>query len=253
MGSCLAGHAVSQMVEDWIRVVVDPELPPLPCRGGELELKHGDHCIIDTPDGHFLGRITILTTPILRPPEGATGRVLRFAEDADQERHRVLERLEIDIERYLRMRTKELGLELRPLKVRVPLSGRKAIIYFTAEQRVDFRPLLRELGRRFRRRVEMRPLGVRDGARLSGGLGPCGRGLCCATFMERFHSVTVRMAKRQHLSLNPMKISGLCGRLMCCLAHEVDQYPAPQKKRRQQQEPQQEPQQEAEQEPQQVQ
>jgi cell fate regulator YaaT (PSP1 superfamily) len=237
MCNCLAGHAVSQRVEDWIRVVVDPELPPLPCRGGDLELRHGDFCVVDTPDGHFLGRITILTTPIVKPPGGFTGRVLRLAGDSDRDRHGFLARLEADIERYLRMRTKELGLELRPLKVRVPLSGRKAMIYFTAEQRVDFRPLLRELGRRFRRRVEMRPLGVRDGARLSGGLGPCGRGLCCSTFMERFHSVTVRMAKRQHLSLNPTKISGLCGRLMCCLAHEVDQYPAPVKKRKQGQPP----------------
>jgi cell fate regulator YaaT (PSP1 superfamily) len=77
----------------------------------------------------------------------------------------------------------------------------------------------------------MRPLGVRDGAKLVGGLGPCGRGMCCATFMDRFHSVTVRMAKRQNLTLNPSKISGMCGRLMCCLAHEVDQYPAPKQRR----------------------
>jgi cell fate regulator YaaT (PSP1 superfamily) len=121
---------------------------------------------------------------------------------------------------------------MRPLKVRLPLVGRKAVIYFTAERRVDFRPLLRELGRRYRRRVEMRPLGVRDGARLTGGIGPCGRCVCCVTFMERFHSVTVRMAKRQNISLNPTKISGLCGRLMCCLAHEVDLYPAATKRRR---------------------
>jgi cell fate regulator YaaT (PSP1 superfamily) len=119
---------------------------------------------------------------------------------------------------------------MRPLKVRLPLTGRKAVVFFTAERRIDFRPLLRELGRRYRRRVEMRPLGVRDGARVTGGLGPGGRCVCCATFMERFHSVTVRMAKRQNLSLNPTKISGLCGRLMCCLAHEVDLYPAPQKR-----------------------
>ena len=78
----------------------------------------------------------------------------------------------------------------------------------------------------------MRALGVRDGARLTGGLGPCGRCLCCSTFMVKFHSVTVRMAKRQNLSLNPTKISGLCGRLMCCLAHEVENYPKLQKKKK---------------------
>lgn len=222
----LAHCAVSACLEDWIRVVIDPQLPPVPCRAGSFELSHDDECVVETPDGQFLGRTTILTIPIVKQPVCMTGRILRLAGPADRERHESLARLARDIDFYLRRRTKELGLDLRPLKVRVPLSGRKAVIYFTAEQRVDFRPLLRELGRRFRRRVEMRPLGVRDGARISGGLGPCGRGLCCATFMDRFHSVTVRMAKRQHLSLNPTKISGLCGRLMCCLAHEVDQYPA---------------------------
>jgi cell fate regulator YaaT (PSP1 superfamily) len=157
--------------------------------------------------------------------------VVRLATAEDESRHADMAQLARDIEEFLRGRTRELSLELRPLKVRVPLNGRKAIIFLTAEQRVDFRPLLRELGGRFRRRIEMRPFGVRDGARLTGGLGPCGRCLCCATFMEKFHSVTVRMAKRQRLSLNPAKISGLCGRLMCCLAHEVDQYPARQRSR----------------------
>jgi cell fate regulator YaaT (PSP1 superfamily) len=222
--ACLEGCMVAPQLEDWIRVAVDTELPPIPCRAGNLGLRHGDRCVVDTPDGHFLGRITILTTPILKAPRAVMGRVVRLANRADSERHAALESLGRNIEAYLRQRTKELGLDLRPLKVRVPLSGRKAIVFFTAERRVDFRPLLKELGRRFHRRVEMRPLGVRDGARLSGGLGPCGRGLCCATYMERFHSVTVRMAKRQNLSLNPTKISGLCGRLMCCLAYEVDQY-----------------------------
>ena len=120
---------------------------------------------------------------------------------------------------------------MRPVRVQLPLSGRRLVLYFTAEQRVDFRPLLQDLSRRYRMKVDMRPLGVRDGARLTGGLGPCGRGLCCATFMNRFHSVTVRMAKRQHLSLNPAKISGMCGRLMCCLSHEVEQYPELSKKK----------------------
>jgi cell fate regulator YaaT (PSP1 superfamily) len=223
---CLNRSVVAPQLEDWIRVVVDPELPPLPCRAGQLVLHHGDTCVVETPDGFFLGRITILTSPVLRSPHGATGRVVRLANRNDVERNEALEALARDIEKYLRGRIRELSLELRPIKVRLPLSGRKAMVFFTTEQRVDFRPLLKELGRRFRRRVEMRPLGVRDGARLSGGIGPCGRGLCCATFMERFHSVTVRMAKRQNLSLNPTKISGLCGRLMCCLAHEVEQYPS---------------------------
>jgi len=224
--ACVEGCQLVPLFEDWIRVLIDPELPPVPCQLGSEQLSHGDRCVIDTPDGYFLGTATVLTTPVVKQPRNGAGKVVRVANKGDEERHEVLESLAADIERYLRQRTSELELELRPLKVKLPLSGRKAMIYFTAEQRIDFRPLLKELGRRFRRRMEMRPLGVRDGARVTGGLGPCGRALCCSTFMERFHSVTVRMAKRQNLSLNPSKISGLCGRLMCCLAHEVDLYPS---------------------------
>lgn len=218
--------------QDWIPVFVDPDLPPMACRKGELNLRHDDRCVVETPDGPFIGVASVFTVPVIRDPRRGGGRVIRHATPEDEKRRQDLEHLEHEIMSYLVLRTKELDLEMRPLKVRLPLTGRKAVIYFTAEQRVDFRPLLRELGRRYRRRVEMRPLGVRDGAKLTGGLGPCGRGMCCATFMDRFHSVTVRMAKRQNLTLNPAKISGMCGRLMCCLAHEVDQYPAPQGRRR---------------------
>ncbi len=218
--------------QDWVPVFVDPDLPPVPCRKGQLELRHDDRCVVETPDGPFIGIASVFTVPVIRDPRRGGGRVVRRATDEDEKRRQDLEHLEREIMAYLVRRTKELDLEMRPLKVRLPLTGRKAVIYFTAEQRVDFRPLLRELGRRYRRRVEMRPLGVRDGAKLTGGLGPCGRGMCCATFMDRFHSVTVRMAKRQNLTLNPAKISGMCGRLMCCLAHEVDQYPPPQRRRR---------------------
>ena len=217
---------------DWVPVVLDPDMPPVPCHTGSQTLTHGESCIVETADGLFLGSATAFSLPVVRSPQGEGGRVVRKATAEDERRREDLAHMEREIIGYLRVRTRELGLEMRPLKVRLPLTGRKAVVYFTAEQRVDFRPLLRELGRRYRRRIEMRPLGVRDGARLTGGLGPCGRCLCCATFMDRVHSVTVRMAKRQNLTLNPTKISGMCGRLMCCLAHEVDQYPAPAKNRR---------------------
>jgi len=211
--------------EDWVRVVVDPDVPALPCRAGSLELNHGDACVVELPEGHFIGHATVFCCPVLRSPLHEAARLVRRATEDDLERHAAHSALENDIEAYVRQRIKTLDLEIKPLKVRIPLSGRKAVVYFTAEQRIDFRPLLKELGGRFRRRIEMRPHGVRDGAKVCGGLGPCGRSLCCSTFMARFHSVTVRMAKRQNLSLNPAKISGLCGRLMCCLAHEVELYP----------------------------
>jgi len=214
-----------------VPVLLDPDAPPIACKVGDVELGHGDSCVVETSDGLFMGRASVFTLPVIREPKGVQSRVVRHATPEDQNRHENLEHLEREIISYLRRRTRELGLDMRPLKVRLPLTGRKAVIYFTAERRIDFRPLLKELGRRYRRRVEMRPLGVRDGARVSGGIGPCGRCVCCTTFMDRFHSVTVRMAKRQNLSLNPAKISGLCGRLMCCLAHEVDLYPAEHKRK----------------------
>jgi len=231
-GSCAAATCpLAVGSEGWVPVLLDPDLPPLPCRAGSIVVAHGDPCVVETADGLFLGSATAFTPPLVRDPRAEGGRLVRKANEDDHRRHDDLEHMEREIIGYLRLRVRELGLEMRPLKVRLPLIGRKAVVYFTAEQRVDFRPLLRELGRRYRRRVEMRPLGVRDGARLTGGLGPCGRCLCCATFMDRFHSVTVRMAKRQNLTLNPTKISGMCGRLMCCLAHEVDQYPGSARKR----------------------
>lgn len=225
------GCEVPPQCGGFVPVLIDPDLPPIPCRVGDLKLKHGDCCVVETGDGLFIGRASVFTLPVFREPRGVQSRVVRHATVEDEKRHQNLEHLKREIVSYLRRRTRELGLEMQPLKVRLPLTGRKAVVYFTAERRIDFRPLLKELGRRYRRRVEMRPLGVRDGARASGGLGPCGRCVCCATFMERFHSVTVRMAKRQNLSLNPTKISGLCGRLMCCLAHEVDMYPTQDKNR----------------------
>ena len=225
MTAALVQCAVPSKTEDWVPVLVDPDLPPMSCRAGILELEHGEAIVVDTPDGKFLGRVTVFAPPAFKKPRKTSARIVRRATSADEKRHEDTGHLEREIEQYLRRRTRELGLELHPFKVRLPLSGRKAVIYFSAEKRVDYRPLQRDLGKRYQRRIEMRSLGVRDGARMCGGLGPCGRCLCCTTFMNRFHSVTVRMAKRQNLSLNPTKISGLCGRLMCCLSHEVDQYP----------------------------
>jgi cell fate regulator YaaT (PSP1 superfamily) len=200
-------------------------LPPFACRSSNLALHHGEAIVVETPDGKFLGRVTAFSPPSFKLPRRKSCRVVRRATAEDEKRYLDTGHLEREIEQFLRRMTRELELELHPVKVSLPLSGRKAVIYFSAEKRVDYRPLQRDLGRRFQRRIEMRSLGVRDGARMCGGLGPCGRCLCCTTFMDRFHSVTVRMAKRQNLSLNPSKISGLCGRLMCCLAHEVEQYP----------------------------
>lgn len=221
---------IPMLCEDLVRVVVLPELQPVICKSGAIVVRHDDEVIIETSDGEFVGRVTRFTSPVVRPPRKRPGRILRFAVPEEVRQDEDFKSQSEEIERYVRRRARELDLEIRPVRVQFPLSGDRMFVYFTAEKRVDFRPLLRDLGRRYQKKVEMRAMGVRDGSRLTGGLGPCGRGLCCATFMSRFHSVTVRMAKRQNLSLNPAKISGLCGRLMCCLAHEVEQYPELRKK-----------------------
>lgn len=229
-GGALCQVALPDPGGGWVPVIVDPDTSPLPCQRGDVELVHDDRVVVETPDGTFIGRVSLFCTPVLKSPEIRSGRIIRHPNDEDLSRERNASGVAAEIERYLKSRIVELGLDMRPLKVRIPLVGSRAVIFFSSEQRVDFRRLVRELARRFRRRIEMRPLGVRDGAKLVGALGPCGRSLCCVTFMNRFHSVTVRMAKRQNLSLNPTKISGMCGRLMCCLAHEVDQYPEPKKR-----------------------
>ncbi len=116
------------------------------------------------------------------------------------------------------------GLDMKLVEAEYTFDRSKIIFYFTAEGRVDFRELVKDLAAIFRTRIELRQIGVRDEAKKVGGMGPCGRTFCCATFLEGFESVSIKMAKSQNLSLNPTKISGVCGRLMCCLRFEMDTY-----------------------------
>ena len=116
------------------------------------------------------------------------------------------------------------GLEMKLIDVEYTFDNSKIVFYFTADGRVDFRELVKDLAGVFRMRIELRQVGVRDEAKLLGGCGPCGKGLCCATWMVDFQPVSIKMAKTQNLSLNPAKISGICGRLMCCLKYENDVY-----------------------------
>jgi cell fate regulator YaaT (PSP1 superfamily) len=147
--------------------------------------------------------------------------VVRSATQSDLHHHQDLVLMEQDAICFFRQRSRELELQARPVNAVAPLDRDVVVIAFAAEERLDSRELHRDLSRRLRRRVELRQIGVRDQARAAGGWGPCGRPMCCAQFMTRFNSVTIRMAKAQKLSLNPTRISGMCGRLMCCLAHEA--------------------------------
>jgi cell fate regulator YaaT (PSP1 superfamily) len=119
---------------------------------------------------------------------------------------------------------KEWDIAMRLVRVEFLLDRSKAIFYFTAEKRVDFRELVRTLAKEFATRIEMRQIGIRDEARLLGGLGPCGMAFCCSTFLKDFEAISVKMAKEQNVILNPTKISGGCGRLLCCLGYEYEQY-----------------------------
>ncbi len=221
--NCAQCPAEARPRADSVRITFSRELPGQVCslKPG-VELEAGALYVVTCADGERVGRLAAHEVPVVRPcTERVAGNVTRRATPAEVTRAGELDLVARDALRFCHERARELNLALRPVAAIVPLDRDTVVITFAAEERVDFRELLRDLGRRTRRRVELRQIGVRDQAKASGGWGPCGRMLCCSTFMARFNSVTIRMAKAQKLSLNPARISGMCGRLMCCLAHEA--------------------------------
>ncbi|MCL2504243.1 MAG: stage 0 sporulation family protein [Coriobacteriia bacterium] len=189
------------------------------------ELAEGDIVIVETERGTESGAVT-------QPPhEVSAGQlpaslkpVLRVAGDEDLARLAELKEQEAEALRVFRSLIVDSGLDMKPVDVEFLFDGDKIIFYFSAEERVDFRNLVRELAARYRARIDMRQVGVRDEARTVGGLGHCGQLLCCVRLGGEFQPVSIRMAKEQDLPLNPLKISGLCGRLMCCLRYEHEAY-----------------------------
>jgi len=151
-------------------------------------------------------------------------RILRRASGEEQEKYRLLPELEQEAFRLCRRQIDQLHLPMHLVRVERFFNGSKIIFYFTAESRVDFRELVKVLVQEFRTRVEMRQIGVRHETQMTGGLGACGRELCCTSFLTKFDSVSIKMAKTQDLPLNPAKISGLCNRLLCCLTYEYEAY-----------------------------
>ena len=192
---------------------------------GDLKIAAGDGCIVETARGVEYGEIVIAPRDV---PAGEVvqplKQVLRNANTDDYERleankARAQEAFQIAMEKVA-----EHKLPMRLLEAEYTLDDSKLIFSFTAEGRVDFRELVKDLAAIFRTRIELRQVGVRDEAKIIGGLGSCGRALCCATFLGEFEPVSIKMAKEQNLSLNPSKISGVCGRLMCCLKYECQAY-----------------------------
>ena len=191
----------------------------------DCELSVGDMVIVRSDHGDEIGRVSS------EPHEAAEGRpadtglrIVRMATREDTERAEELRAKEREAMLVYRRLIGKLGLDMKPTDVEYLFDGARAIFYFVAEERVDFRDLVRDLAAELHVRVDMRQIGVRDEARLIGGLGHCGQQLCCARMGGEFQPVTIRMAKEQDLPLNPLKISGVCGRLMCCLRYEFEAY-----------------------------
>lgn len=192
---------------------------------GGLELAVEQKVVVETEHGVAIGTVKTLRTTEIKPPTNfRLFRVLRLATDADLARRAQYQDIEERAFTYCKEKIEEHKLAMKLIRVEYFFSGSKILFYFSAEGRIDFRLLVRELARYFRMRIEMRQIGVRDSAKLIDGVGPCGQQLCCSRFLRDFHSVSIRMAKEQNLTLNPQKVTGLCGRLMCCLAYEQDLY-----------------------------
>jgi cell fate regulator YaaT (PSP1 superfamily) len=192
----------------------------------------GDSVIVELEQGAAFGRVERSPMPVFKPCQKSSAqRILREASDEDTKAHdRQLER-EQSAKRFCQERSANLGLDMKVSRVDFSLDGENARLYFTSEGRVDFRRLVRDLAARFSTRVKMVQVGARDEAGLLGGIGICGKTLCCSTWLKDFRPISIQMAKRQSLSLNPSKISGQCGRLLCCLAYEDDQYQKPRERR----------------------
>jgi len=191
-----------------------------------LWLRLRDRVVVQGEHGETLATV-ILRDPTLiqlKRPGNVTREIIRKAEeeDLDQEDRNIA--LESEAFDYCRQRIELRELKMDLSEVEVAFRRNRVTFFFTAEQRVDFRELVKDLASRFQTRIELRQIGVRDQAKRLDGCGPCGRAFCCSTWMKGFHPVTLKMAREQNLSLNPTKISGACGRLMCCLSYELAQY-----------------------------
>lgn len=191
----------------------------------ELDIRKGDNVIVETIRGIEFGNAAVGIREVSEEDIVAPlKKVLRIATPEDcikyeENKSKEGEAFKICLEK---IKNHDLGMKL--IDVEYTFDNNKIIFYFTADGRVDFRELVKDLASVFKTRIELRQIGVRDEAKMLSGIGPCGRSLCCATFLGEFEPVSIKMAKEQSLSLNPTKISGICGRLMCCLKYEQDVY-----------------------------
>lgn len=191
----------------------------------DMNIQKDTYVVVETARGIEFGECVIGIKEISEDDIVAPLKsVLRIATEEDITKHFKNKDKEKDAFEICLKKIQEHGLTMKLIDVEYTFDNNKVIFYFTADGRVDFRELVKDLATIFKTRIELRQIGVRDEAKMLGGLGPCGRTLCCSTFLGDFASVSIKMAKEQNLSLNPTKISGICGRLMCCLNYEQSTY-----------------------------
>jgi len=196
----------------------------LRARKEDLNIQKGDLFLVESDWGGDLAKAVDIPLEICRLPQAERGavRIIRRATDEDVRKYQWLREKEGRAFDFCLQRIKARNLPMKLVAVKYFFSEKKGIFFYTADGRIDFRQLVKDLAQELRMRIEMRQIGVRDEAKMLGGLGVCGRPLCCSSFMKTFEPVTIQKARKQQIVINPTKISGLCGRLMCCLAFEED-------------------------------
>lgn len=192
---------------------------------GKFQIKQGDNVIVETARGIEFGRVVsgpkeVKDEDVVQPLKS----VIRMASDQDRKTVEKNKQKEKEAFKICLEKIRKHKLEMKLIDVEYTFDGNKILFYFTADGRIDFRELVKDLAAVFRTRIELRQIGVRDETKIRGGIGICGRPLCCSTYLTEFSAVSIKMAKEQNLSLNPTKISGVCGRLMCCLTNEEETY-----------------------------
>ncbi len=192
---------------------------------GRLEIKRNDHVIVETARGIEYGTVVgdprdVEEDKVVQPLKS----VLRVATQKDDEQEAANRQKEKDAFKICLEKINKHGLQMKLIDAEYTFDNNKVLFYFTADGRIDFRELVKDLAAVFKTRIELRQIGVRDETKILGGIGICGRALCCHTHLSEFAPVSIKMAKEQNLSLNPTKISGVCGRLMCCLKNEEETY-----------------------------
>ena len=191
----------------------------------KYQIKKGDHVIVETARGVEFGTVVsdikeVDDSQVVQPLKP----VLRIATERDEEQEQTNKKKEKDAFKICLEKIAKHNLEMKLIDAEYTFDNNKVLFYFTADGRIDFRELVKDLASVFKTRIELRQIGVRDETKIIGGMGICGRTLCCHAHLSEFVPVSIKMAKEQNLSLNPTKISGVCGRLMCCLKHEEETY-----------------------------